>query len=129
MPAGGPPSLGSGPEFDSTRRISVSALRPTSSWRSSGSRVPTRRWISYPGRRISFAARVCALRSHQAKTSTAAAVEASATALPASGPGFSTARRRSSVPARLDASIGATRCEPQRSCSFVASAASASSAS
>ena len=68
------------------------------------------------------AARVSALRSHQAKTSTAAAVEAIATAPPAIGPGFSTARRSSSVPARLEASIGATRCEPQRSCSFVASA-------
>ena len=103
--------------------------RPTSSWRSSGSRVPTRRWISNPGRRSRRAARVSALRSHQAKTSTAAAVEARATAPPATGPGRSTTRRSSSVPARLEASIGATRCEPQRSCSFVASAASSASAS
>ena len=74
----------------STRRISASAARPTSSWRSSGSRVPTTRWISKPGRRIARAVRDSLLRSHQAKTSTAAAVEASATALPASGPGRST---------------------------------------
>ena len=70
-----------------------------------------------------------AWRSVQAKTSTAAAVEASATAPPMIGFGRSTARLSSSVPARLAASIGAIRCEPQRSCSLVASRASSSSAS
>ena len=58
---------------------------------------------------------------------TAAAVDASATAPPASGPGRSTARRSSSVPATLEASIGATRCDPQRSCSLLVSAASVAS--
>ena len=37
--------------------------------------MPTSRWISNPGLRSTRAARVSALRSHQAKTSTAAAVE------------------------------------------------------
>ena len=74
----------------STRRISASAARPTSSWRSSGSRVPSRRWISKPGRRSALAVRVSLLRSHHANTSTAAAVEAIVTAPAASGPGRST---------------------------------------
>ena len=41
----------------SARRIASSAARPTSSWRSSGSRVPITRWISKPGRRIARAIR------------------------------------------------------------------------
>ena len=68
-------------------------------------------------------------RSLQANTSTAAAVAASETMPPASGVGFSIARLSSSAPTTLAAIIGAIRCEPQRSCSFVASRASSSSAS
>src|SRR5215208_6256002 len=49
--------------FSSTRRISASAARPTSSWRWSGSRVPTTRWISKPGRRMARAVRDSLLRS------------------------------------------------------------------
>ena len=113
---GGPgavrPALGAAQAAASTRRISASAARPTSSWRSSGSRVPTRRWISNPGRLSARAVRVSALRSHQANTSTAAAVEASATAPPASGPG---ARPRAAAAAsrrgwrRASAPRGASR--------------------
>ncbi len=102
----------------STRRISASAARPTSSWRSSGSRVPNARCSSYPGFLSALETGESMWRSLHAKTSTAAAVAASETTPPASGVGFSIARLSSSVPTTLAAIIGAIRCEPQRSCSF-----------
>ena len=104
----------------SARSISSSAARPTSSWASLGSRVPTARWSSWPGRRSARATRVPRWRSDQAKTSTAAPAAASWTPSCAACPGRSTARRRSAAPARLAASSGARRCEPQRSCSLAA---------
>ena len=54
-----------------------------------------------PGRRSALASGVSALRSDHAKTSTAAAIDASATAPPAAGPGFSSARRSSNVPGEV----------------------------
>ena len=87
---------------------------PTSSWRSSGSRVPISALdlVARAPQRARDAASP-ALRSHQAKTSTAAAAEASATAPPASGPGRSTARaqqqRAGEVGERASARRGASR--------------------
>src|SRR3712207_6999940 len=53
----------------STRRISSSAARPTSSCSGVGSRVPIRRWISKPGLRSALASAVSGCRSDQAKRS------------------------------------------------------------
>ena len=94
-----------------------------------GSRVPSTRWSSWPGRRSARAVAVSEWRSDHAKTSTAAPSDASWTATFAAGEGRSSARRSAAVPARFAAMSGAMRCEPQRSCSFVASRASSASCS
>src|SRR5215211_3935086 len=110
----------------STRRISPSAAVPTSSCSGVGSRVPITRWISLPGLRRSRVSRESGWRSPHAKTSTATAALPRPTATSAAGP-RRPARRAATLPSAAVASIGATRWDPQRSCSFPASAASESS--
>ena len=58
------------------------------------------------------------LRSDQANISTEAATPASVTATPATGPRAPSTERTITFPAMVEISIGATRLEPQRSCSF-----------
>ena len=97
---------------------------PPRAGRSSGSRVPSARWSSWPGRRRACARRVSAWRSDQAKTSTAAAIDDSATAAFGAGPGRPSSRRTSDGPGHVRDEHRRQRFEPQRSCSFAASAAS-----
>ena len=108
-----------------TRRISASAARPTSSWRSSGSRVPISRWISKPGAAARGPRRVRVALAPARRPRPPRRPRRAPPRRRRAGSGRWTARRSSSVPARLEASIGVTRCEPQRSCSLAASAASA----
>src|SRR5215211_3700992 len=102
------------------------AAVPTSSCSGVGSRVPITRWISLPGLRRRRVSRESGWRSPHAKTSTATAALLKQTATSAAGP-RRPARRAATLPSAAVASIGATRWDPQRSCSFPASAASESS--
>ena len=84
--------LGSRPHLDGELRRAGSRRAPRGRPRAGARRARACRAAAgarSPGRRSARASGVPALRSHQAKTSTAAAVEATATPAPATGPGFS----------------------------------------
>ena len=105
----------------STRRISASAARPTSSWRLVGSRVPTRAGARSRARSARASARpVVALAPGEDLDGDAAVRRARRRRRPAAS-GARAPGAAAACPARLEAIIGAIRCEPQRSCSLAAS--------
>ena len=88
----------------STRRISASAARPTSSWSAAGSRVPSTRWSSVPGSAQRLRAPSCrrCARTRRRPRRPAAAGRERRRAPPATGPGARRARAAAAAPARLD---------------------------
>ena len=85
-----------------------------------GSLVDTRRWSSVPGRASARERRRSALRPIQPKTSTAAPTAPNAPTKRAAVRCRFGASSAAAPATALATSSGPTRCEPQRSCSFVA---------
>src|SRR5262245_22299427 len=104
----------------SSARQAARAASATSSCSGVGSAVARRCWSSWPGLASALASFLSGLRTIQPKISVEAASATSCAPRRAGVRSSTGAREARMLPITVVASSGPTRCEPQRSCSFVA---------